>query len=100
MIKTLVDGQVPWALTLAEKLPRLKILRSEAVAKGGGVYELTVWVENTGYLPYPIAMGKRNMRVPPAFHALHEGASSSKLCSAPMLARQVELSDSVEETPK
>ena len=66
MIKTLVDGQVPWVLTLAEKLPRLKILRSEAVARGGGVCELTVWVENTGYLPYPIAMGKRNMRVPPA----------------------------------
>jgi len=30
------------------------------------VHELTVWVENTGYLPYPTAMGKRNQRVPPA----------------------------------
>jgi len=66
MIKPLVDGQVPWALTLAGKLPRLEILEAGAVAKGGGVYELTVWVENTGYLPYPTAMGKRNQRVPPA----------------------------------
>jgi len=66
MIKPLVDGQVPWVLTLAGKLPHLKILRSEAEAKGGGIYELTVWVENTGYLPYPTAMGKRNQRVPPA----------------------------------
>jgi hypothetical protein len=66
MIKTLVDGQVPWVLQLAERLPHATILKAEAVAKGAGVYELNVWIENTGYLPFPTAMGKRNQRVPPA----------------------------------
>ncbi len=38
MIKPLLDGQVPWVLTLAGKLPRLKIVKSEATARGAGVY--------------------------------------------------------------
>jgi hypothetical protein len=66
MVKPLLDGQVPWVLKLAEKLPRLKILKSEAQAKGAGVYALTLWVENAGYLPFPTAMGRKNLHVPPA----------------------------------
>jgi hypothetical protein len=66
MIKPLLDGQVPWVLKLAAKLPRLKIIKSEARAKGAGVYALTLWVENAGYLPFPTAMGKKNLHVPPA----------------------------------
>lgn len=66
MIKPLLDGQLPWVLKLSEKLPRLKILKSEAQAKGAGVYALTLWVENTGYLPFPTAMGRKNQHVPPA----------------------------------
>jgi hypothetical protein len=66
MLTTLLDGQVPWVLTLAEKLARLRITRTEVTAKGGGVHELTVWVENTGSLPFPTAMGKRNQQPAPA----------------------------------
>ena len=66
MIKPLLDGQLPWVLKLSEKLPRLRILKSEAQAKGAGVYALTLWVENTGYLPFPTAMGRKNQHVPPA----------------------------------
>ena len=66
MVKPLLDGQVPWVLKLAEKLPRLKILKSEAQAKGAGVYALTLFVENAGYLPFPTAMGRKNLHVPPA----------------------------------
>jgi hypothetical protein len=65
-IKTLVDGQVPWVLQLAQKLPRLKVAKTEAVAKGAGVFAVTVWVENTGYLPFPTAMGRKNQHVAPA----------------------------------
>jgi hypothetical protein len=66
MIKTLVDGQVPWVLQLVQKLPHLKIAKTEAVARGAGVYAVTVWVENAGYLPFPTAMGRKNQHVGPA----------------------------------
>jgi len=66
MVKTLLDGQVPWVLKLAEKLPRLSILKSDVQPKGAGIYAVTVWVENAGYLPFPTAMGKKNLHVPPA----------------------------------
>jgi hypothetical protein len=70
MLKALLDGQVPWVLSLSEKLPRLKVLRTEARAKGAGVYAITLWVENTGYLPFPTAMGRKNLHVPPAVVSL------------------------------
>jgi hypothetical protein len=70
MVQRLLDGQVPWVMALAEKLPRLKVLKSEAKAKGAGVYAITVWVENTGYLPFPTAMGRKNQHVPPAIVTL------------------------------
>jgi hypothetical protein len=70
MVQKLLDGQVPWVLKLAERLPRLKVLRSEAKARGAGVYTLTLWVENTGYLPFPTAMGRKNQHVPPAIVTL------------------------------
>jgi Zinc carboxypeptidase len=65
MLKTLLDGQVPWVLTLAERLPRMRILKTDVTAKGAGVYEVNAWVENSGALPFPTAMGKRNEQVPP-----------------------------------
>ena len=66
MVKALLDGQVPWVLKLAEKLPRLKILKTEAKPRGAGVYAVTVWVENSGYLPFPTAMGRKDQHVGPA----------------------------------
>ena len=66
MVDSLLSIQVPWIFTLAEKLPDLKILKTKSEAKGGGVYALEIWVENSGYLPFPTAMGKRNKRPAPA----------------------------------
>jgi hypothetical protein len=66
MVKALLDGQVPWVISLSEKLPQLKVLKTEAKAAGAGVYTITLWVENIGYLPFPTAMGRKNLHVPPA----------------------------------
>jgi hypothetical protein len=66
MLKPLLDGQVPWALRLSEKLARLKIQKTKVKASGADVYELTLWIENGGYLPFPTAMGKKNQHVGPA----------------------------------
>jgi hypothetical protein len=78
MIAPLVDGQVPWVLQLAGKLPHLHILKTEVAARGAGVYALTVWIENSGYLPFPTAMGKRDMHVPPAIVTV-KGAGVTRL---------------------
>jgi len=66
MIQNLLQGQVPWVLELAAKLPRLRIGKTASEALGNGVYRLKAWVENTGYLPFPTAMGGRNARMAPA----------------------------------
>jgi hypothetical protein len=66
MIKALLEGQVPWIFKIAEKLPRMKILKTEVEAKGSDIYELTAWIQNSGELPFPTAMGKRNQHVGPA----------------------------------
>ena len=42
---------------LAGKLPRIGIRKAEAKHLGSGVFELTVQVENTGYLPTALAQG-------------------------------------------
>jgi hypothetical protein len=65
MIKELIEGQVPWIFDLAAKLPRLKVIKTDVAEKGAGIYELTVWIQNTGELPLPTAMGKRNGHVGP-----------------------------------
>jgi len=69
-IKPLLDGQVPWVLKLAEKLPRLKIRGTRVEPKGAGVYAVTVWVENAGGLPFPTAMGRKNQHVAPGILAV------------------------------
>ena len=76
MLAALLDGQVPWVLTLAEKLARLRIARAEVTARGGGVHELAVWVENAGALPFPTAMGRRNEQPAPAIVTLKAGGAA------------------------
>ncbi len=66
MIDSLLSAQVPWIFTLSDSLASLGIAGTKVTPKGGGVYEMTVWLENKGYLPFPTAMGKKNERVPPA----------------------------------
>jgi len=65
MIDNFLQGQVPWIFQLAQKLAHIKIQKIEVKSKGAGIYELKTWVENTGYLPYPTAIGKRNNRILP-----------------------------------
>jgi hypothetical protein len=66
MIQELLQGQVPWVLELATKLPRLRLAKTACAALGNGVFRLKAWVENAGYLPFPTAMGIRNERPAPA----------------------------------
>jgi hypothetical protein len=66
MIQSLLQGQVPWVFTLAEKLPRLRIMKETWEPLGNNMFRFKVWVENSGYLPFPTAMGGRNNRRSPA----------------------------------
>ena len=66
MVQGLLQGQVPWILQLAGKLPRLRIGKTASEPMGNGVFRLKIWVDNTGYLPFPTAMGGRNSRMAPA----------------------------------
>jgi hypothetical protein len=70
VIEPLLKGQVPWAFELAKNMAHIKIADAKVKALGAGVYEVKVWVENTGTLPYPTAMGKRNQRVLPVILTL------------------------------
>ncbi len=66
MIQNLLQGQVPWVITLAEKLPRLRIIKALWEPLGSNVFRFRIWVENSGYLPFPTTMGSRNNRPAPA----------------------------------
>jgi Zinc carboxypeptidase len=70
MIDGLLKGQVPWVFEVAKKMARIKIADARVRNLGGGVYEVKVWVENTGGLPYPTAMAGRNQRVLPVIVTL------------------------------
>lgn len=65
MIKSLLDGQVPWILNLSNKIPRIKIGKTEVTGLGHGLFRLKVWIKNQGYLPYPTEMGNRNNQILP-----------------------------------
>jgi hypothetical protein len=64
-IEPLLKGQVPWTFEIAAKMARIRIGKTEVKPLGSGVYAVEVWLENTGYLPYPTAMGRRNNRIIP-----------------------------------
>ncbi|MCP4157910.1 MAG: hypothetical protein GY757_59925, partial [bacterium] len=65
MIKNLLQAQMPWVFKLVNKIPRITIAKTKVKSLGSGLYRLTLWVGNDGYLPYRNAMGKRNKRLPP-----------------------------------
>jgi hypothetical protein len=73
MLTNLLKDQVPWVLELVKKLAVIKIAKTRVVPLGKGFYRVKVWVENTGFLPYPISMGKRNLRIPPVVVSLKDG---------------------------
>jgi hypothetical protein len=57
---SLINIQLPWIFTIADKLPQLKIADYKVKSLGDDIYQLEIWIENTKYLPYPTEMGKRN----------------------------------------
>jgi hypothetical protein len=63
---SILNVQLPWIFELVKKLPSLKIYDTRVTTKGAGVYQLELWVENSSYLPFPTAMGKRNKQPAPA----------------------------------
>ncbi|MDW7760390.1 MAG: M14 family metallopeptidase [Acidobacteriota bacterium] len=66
MIEGLLKGQVPWVVEIAKKMARIRIADTAVRRLGSSVYEIKVWIENTGDLPFPTAMARRNMRIIPA----------------------------------
>jgi hypothetical protein len=83
----LLKGQVPWVFEIAGKMARIQIGKTEVKPLGSGVYRVNVWVENTGYLPYPTAMGQRNSRITPVVVTL-EGGNFSILEGKPRMLIQ------------
>ena len=70
MIDGLLKGQVPWVFEVAKTMARIRISEATLKRLGSGVYEVKVWVENAGGLPYPTSMGQRNERVLPVVVSL------------------------------
>ena len=52
---------------LAGMLPRVRIADTEVTAHGGGVFTVSVEVENTGFLPTSLAHGQTSRSVGPTF---------------------------------
>ncbi len=64
-IDSLLQAQLPWLLQLSTNLPQISIADEKITDLGGGIYKLELYIENKGYLPYPIAMGQRNSQPAP-----------------------------------
>jgi hypothetical protein len=71
MIDSLLGIQLPWLLQLTTKLPQIGIASEKITAMGGNVYKVELYIENKGYLPYPIAMGQRNNQPAPVIIVLN-----------------------------
>lgn len=65
MIEGLVRGQAPWVFEVSRKMARIRIAEAKVKKLGAGVYEVKAWIENSGDLPYPTAIGARNQRILP-----------------------------------
>ncbi len=70
MIDSLLGTQLPWLLQLTTKLPQITIASEKITEMGGNVYKVELYIENKGYLPYPIAMGQRNNQPAPVIIVL------------------------------
>jgi len=67
---SLLTLQLPWILKLAGELPDLHIYDVLATAKGNGIYQLDIWIENRAFIPFPTDMGSRNRQPAPAVLSL------------------------------
>jgi len=64
-IDSLLLVQLPWLLQLSKKLPDISIADQKITDLGAGVYRIELYIENKGYLPYPISIGERNKQPAP-----------------------------------
>ena len=64
-IDSLLQVQIPWLMQLSKKLPNILPAKEKVTDLGAGVYKLEIYIENNGYLPYPISMGQRNNQPAP-----------------------------------
>ncbi len=64
-IDSLLNIQLPWLLQLSSKMPQIEVADNKLTDLGAGVYKLELFIENKGYLPYPIGMGQRNSQPAP-----------------------------------
>jgi len=67
---SLLNLQVPWILKLAGELPDLHIYEIQTSARGNGIYQLDIWIENRAFIPFPTDMGSRNRQPAPAVLSL------------------------------
>ena len=65
LIDSLLGTQLPWLLQLTSKLPQIGIASEKITDMGGNIYKVELYIENKGYLPYPIGMGQRNNQPAP-----------------------------------
>lgn len=64
-IDSLLTIQLPWLLQLSNKMPEISVADQKVTDLGAGVYRLELFVENKGYLSYPISIGERNKQPAP-----------------------------------
>lgn len=62
---SLLQKQLPWLMQLSKKLPAISVADQKITDLGAGVCRVELYIENKGYLPYPIAMGERNKQPAP-----------------------------------
>lgn len=70
---SLLNLQLPWILKLAGELPDLYIYETKVTARGTGIYQLDIWIENRAFIPFPTDMGSRNRQPAPAVLTLEGG---------------------------
>ena len=73
MIEKLLKGNVPWVFTVVEKIAKVRINKTAVKPLGKGLYSVKAWAENKGFIPYPTAMGIRNVRISPVVLSLGPG---------------------------
>lgn len=69
-IDSLLQTQLPWLLQLTQNLPEISIISEDITDLGAGVYKIELFIENSGYFSWPIAMGQRNRQPAPVVVSL------------------------------
>ncbi len=73
LLDSLLALRIPFLASLPERLPMLELQNISLDHRGSGVFELTAWISNSGFLDYPTAQGSLCLRVPPVIVTLNGG---------------------------